>query len=716
MTDDQTMKSQLRHVFKTYFTRPLVWVLGTGVLLLMVALFFQSVGRSGGRSWIAPDLHSMGRWKSLSNQEPSPRDDAADSSRVGTLDLRVAPGLPLPDLQAYSRVRLVRLRGDRISFAQVEQLKTLPHLRSLQIRASDFPPGALVLLAEKLEELEVDAELLTRCADDLPALVHLRLLRTGGVSFNARTIARLPHLRQLVIGPVTAVKNPFSSESESQDAWGRLDMEKAAFQPLIPHSQLREVYADWCPRLEQDRPFLAAVHGYPLYSSHLQSSAVPISFFVMVLLIILLAVQLGAQFQTPAAIVVPGYAAPHQWVAGIVLGTVSTLCVAGMMMTGASLLPALAIVMFVPAYTAVVAELIVLGQDLPGARQSIGLAVGAIVIAPWFFLQLTHQFFPWAQGVEVWFLNGHYPVQAGLILLVNVGVLGFAFSRFPTMARRKLPVIGWGFETPYSLAPGGGNPHLEASKWQNWMEPRLADLTYHAGSFRQQVSLFRKGNPYRPLLFPISYLMGAILFGGLFNFLRSDLLSADLSPFLASFAMIGAILGQMPVILIIMPAIFWFRRRSSFEMEFCRPADRRGFARQLFCGLAADQSPALIPMALLVVIFAILIPSIRGIGAVGAVTFCATGAWLACYAATCASFVFKRNWPVHLSFLTGFILCIFCSGLIGGALVTGRTDPDVSRWFEYSSTKLIALALGINLLLIGLISAMYRKCCEREWG
>jgi hypothetical protein len=701
------MTSPLRSVFSTYTSRPLVWILATAALLLTAVLFYWSLWGTQSSHWTAPDLRRPSPWVFVPNSAvPSYRSPPPVEARTLSLGSRE----PLPDLRDFPNVCAVVLGHGEVPLSDIQQLAALPRLMSLQVNTIKFPAGGLTLLGEQLEELEIDAGFLNEYEDELPALVHLRLLRTGGNALNARTLAaisRIPHLQQLVIGPVTAAMNHFDADSGSQDAWGRLDLPAAAFQPLMEHPHLREVYANWSPRLKNNHPFMTAIHGYPLYSHSKQHVAIALTFFAMFLWSFLLFLQLAAQFLTPGALLIPRFARPHQEAAGIVLGISGATCAGALLLARIRLLPALAIVMLVFSYSALVAEICAASKAAGRLRHALGLLVLVSVLGPLGFLQIAHARYPWIQGMETWFLEGRYPTFALMVLVAEAGILWLAFSHLPLMGRRETALI----PVPEKSALWGncgGIPSAPLPGWLLWAEPHFASFHYQTDSVWRRVSLLRKGNSYHPIIFLVIYLAAGLLMQVLMNNFIQNRLDSNSSPVIWT-----PLLVQIPVMMFVMAAMCWFRRRSSLEMEFCRPHDRREFARNLFAALALDLSVALIPGIVLLVLFARLEPGMTP-AMLGGLLFCGITFWQAMYAAVSACLVFKRRFPIYILWTFAFLPGLMLAGVMGGIAANGHfPDEDWTIMFFQAA---FPFALFVNLLLMGLISLLCRKCAEREWG
>jgi hypothetical protein len=380
------------------------------------------------------------------------------------------------------------------------------------------------------------------------------------------------------------------------------------------------------------------------------------------------------------------------------------------MLAEINLLITLVIVLLVPAYFVLMTELCVAARTDRRAKLALGPLVLFFCIGPLSFLQVAHARYPWIQGLETWFLDGRYPLLAEIVLGLETIVVGLGVLRLPHLGRGQAETV----PVPKTSAMAESFlkiPTVSRSASHRWMEGDFSRFHYQTDSTWRRVTLLRKGSDFRPILILTVYLAAFLLIQVVIS---QNLLRADSSKVIWSVKTFVLPLVQVPFVMFVMAMMVWFRRRSSLEMEFCRPHSRREFAWNLCWALAIDLSSALIPCLGLLV----LMIGMQTAGAVtlGAIVLCVAAVWLGLYAAALACVVFKRRLPVYTVWATAFLLSIAGIGTIGGALASSHRFPGQDAWLLQFSLAVLSGGLPVLLLLIGLIYLLYRQCVEREWG
>lgn len=715
------MISQLMHVFETYWRRPLCLLLAIPILAFAGMLLYSLCTEDVSQRQIGPNPKFAGRFEIMTNGQFNPPIVPGKENEVrrvwvnGNVDAATFTPNKLPQLEYLSWAT------QNVTLADAEFLLKFPHLHSLELACQQLSPGALVALGPQMIELQVPSFLLHAHLNELPALNQLTLLRTDQSQLSADTmagIARIPNLRTLVLERGMFCGMPAGLRMQNVNEFGELNIAPAALEPLTLHPHLQAVFADWSQRLTGDRKLLASVHAYPASYRLKEVFANAPVFFMMLLVSALLVLQLGAQFLNPAAMVVPGYGRSHKLAAILIMVVSSSLCLLGLTSNGISILPAVAITLLSPAVISALICCIHFTPNTTARRYAFYplLKVMAILSIAAFAFVVVNLLIsvppPMYLGMRTWFFAGHYPFATACIVCAELGILSYVALKLERLALDVLetnPAM-IGFSISQLTAKQGVSRSGEGG-WQLWgMDPRGRDLSYHGGLFWKQVLLLRSGNPYRPFQFQLVYLVVMGLMFPVFHYTFGNINRPEANPFQDIRSFIWSNTGQLVVMTLVIPISLWFRRRKSMEMEFCRPVDRQELSRQLFVGLAIDQSFAIIP-AIAFTLYIFSLPQVEA----NTLTIACAAAFIvvlfsAGFAAGTTCFAFKPSWPIYLVTIIGFLGLTMTVGIGSATLVNPAMGPKVAP-----ATLITGIAV-ITVCIWGSIFWLYRRTRNREWG
>lgn len=710
------MKSKLAWIFRTYWISLLGAIPIAIVAAFTVALFYQGVSRRIETSPIEPELMHPQKSLYVNSEERRARLERYSLAGVRTITLTVTPGHLIPDLSEFSDLQALKLSTPRLDSEQFNQITAIPKLKSLLLHVSELPQGGLAELGSRLEELEIPSFVLLEHADELSSLRKLRLLRLDQTAVTAEmfaAVATIPNLKTLVLPVGTFVSVPGGLQIQNVTGYGELEIAEQALRPLIEHPHLREVYARWSPRLEKNHSLLSAVHAYPISYNRHQTRALWLASLLMVTVAATLFFQLAAQFLMSTAMVIPGYLGPHILAAVLILISGATLAVAGMLFSGISFLPATVCALFYPCLLGVIVWLSSPAPDSPLIKR-VAAPLRLILLIGGIWPSMLVEAAPdWLAGLRTWFLASHYPAWTSLILLGELIFLVGTFHQLRPIVLRIQEVnptlVGAQILDLWGRQPGARSSQTTGWPWGG-SDAQLAKLAYHQGDFWKQVALLRLGNPYRPVRLIGMVVILGLLGGALFN---PNQPSGEIMFSWANFKgnpVVGFFLVEAAIMGLAVAASNWFQRRKSLEMEFCWPVNRRDFTRQLFWGLALDQSIALIPLGLLAGYFLWSAPALVNTPYFYSTISLVVATALGAFATGAACFAFQRIWPICVLVVIELFAFIFCAGFLS-LNFNGRRGP---LWLMPSLLTLSALLLAILAVLF--TARMYRKCRDREWG
>lgn len=712
------MIHRLFHIYRTYWTRPLCLLLALPLLFSFWMLAYESYSYDAQVAEVVPNRKYSGRIASFQRGQFQPPIPPGREAEVRTLWVNDDDLTSAISPEQFHNVECISWEHTNISVSDAEFLLKFPKLQSVDLACQQISSGVLRTLAPRIEELQIPSHLLLKHQDELSALEKVHQLRVDQSQLTADAIvamSTIPNLRTIVFDRGLMGIMPIGTPTPNINKWGELDLPHSAFTPLIRHPHLREVFADWSPQLLANRKFLAEVHGYPATFPRLPEFDGVAVIFAMTVLSGLLAVQLGAQFLNPSAMVIPNYGRSHKLAALLLLTATAGVAICGLMSTQVAFLPALSISLLIPSSIAVILHCAILFVKIT-KREGPALVMrftAIIAIATLFSIikSVAELSSPALLGMRTWYFAGHYPIAAIGIICFELVILCNLFIRLER----------------YLLRVTEAHPQLAAAfifhsrehrrTQQNTLNPlaawgldrRFQNLSFHHGSFWQQVKLMRWGSPYMPVKLLMSFLIGFGLFMPFFQmfFIQPGAGRAQ-SPI--PFWNFHFFIGQISVMMLAMPIPFWFQRRKSLEMEFCHPVNRRTLSRLLFTSLAIDQSFAIIP-ATAFSTYLLTLPQVSDSTTtlpITSILFITVFSF--CYFVGATTFAFRSTWPFYLSSILGFI-CLFVGTIAVSAILFAPTlVPQISA--EILLGGLTALTLGLWAAILWLM----KKTREREWG
>ncbi len=699
------MKPQLYQVFRTYWSRPLLIVIGLVSLCLTAGLFYQS--QNNDNFSLSPQLKrpglykhaDSGKWKSFL------KDEKLDEIR--SLSLHILSPDDNPDLSQLSELESLQIYAPNLTPELLNEIQSLKKLTSLSLLDTgmgvtktefEIPEEFFKKLGPQLQELDIIASNRTPFGDikGVENLENLELLKISGKDMTLESfqaIKRLPRLKYLVI--------VFSVSLEGEH--GKLLLE------LKNHPTLERIYASWFRSIEDGPASIRMLPLYQLSYSRGKVAGIQLGLFLMLSIMLILFLQLWSLFISPAAIVIPGYAIAHRRAAFVILGGGVFVTVVGLMLTGIAWLPAIAITLIIPTFGAMIA---LASQSrsgiIRGAGLLLGISIGLIIggQATLFTGDLLRYGRYYAE-----FTLGDYPLFTCLLLITQLFVIAIILRRLPNITRR--------INERYAILPGFSPWDVEKqqrallSRGSSWrtrlIDFRPRDVQYHQGSMWKQTKLWRLGNPFRPLLFIVGMLgmAGLFLIGSVYGGFYQT--APD---FLPSFLALN-FLFQTTFVTSIMAAGHWYRRCKHLELETMRPVGRKNLVRQLFLALAIDQSFAIIA-GLFFGFFAISLSASRiEADAIYTFVFIFVAAVLWMYAIGTTIFGIKRAWVIWTVDISTCALLLAIIIRIAYE-VSGRTKGPIAPYDQFLITT-SACTITITAAIV-MITFMYRKALQREWG
>lgn len=706
--------NQYKQILKTYWQRPLVLLL---MVILLLSFVYLAVGRVGGNvTQIGPRPHAPGRIERVYTDSDTPKPaekknlqtysefvEHVDPQDVVALSLTPLHGSdPLPDLSPFQNLVYLDLGGFLLTDANVNQICQLPKLDALVINQHRLPAGALQRFGTKVSQLQMLALTLEEHRDEAPQMSNVKLLVLN--LFDAapdilETVVQIPHLQQLTL----LVPQNIRGQSRTAQAWNYIDLNEQQIALLRNHPTLKEVYANWFymdhVRKIKKSAFLP-VRALPIAYSNNKIQAISGTVFSMVILFSIVSLQLWAHFISPAARVVPHYLVPHRRVAVGIFSAAALLFGLALLRYSFGILPSLNLVLFSPAFCC----LIVIAQ-LSGKTYLKWLTVPMIVSLFWFFLLFTYQAFKTIASTAIWFLWGQMPILSLIILGIEIAFIFWSLT--------KLSAVTDLVNESYTSVPAFSPWDSQRSKQLQWkknnrlffwlIDHGITGLKYRGASTWNMVHLWRQGNSFRPLA-ALTFFVLVAFFGLLFQGMRWYLTGEELFPH--NRIPLSVIFGGPCGMAILLPAITWWQRRKSLEVESMRPVSRKNFVKQLYLSLALDHW-----LAVICLIGLSLFDAPRGVTEVlGMFLLFGIAAPLWLIGMSSSVLAFKRSWVIVFNMIVLMVLPI---AFFASIVVFNNSNPvggpeDVQLLIQMGLAAITA-AIGLNVL-------MYFTVLKREWG
>lgn len=712
--------NQYKQIFKTYWQRPLI-VLFT-VLLLPIVLVLALGETSGNVMQISARPHAPDRIERVyTDSKKTNHKNEQDLQTLSDLLERVDPkdvtalnimrlnvDDPLPDLSPFQNLVYLDLGGFNLTEADVDQICDLPKLDALVISGTKFPAGTIQRIGQKVSQLELLALTLESHLDEISQMSKVKLLALYLVNASPdllNYVVEIPQLQQLTLVESQLIE-PRGWTPRRTQAWDTIDLNEHQIALLRNHPTLKDVYANWF-FMKRSRKFnestLLPVRALPITYSKNKIEAIGWTMFAMALLFSLVSIQTWAHFISPAARVVPHYLVPHRRVAVGIFFVVVMLLWLILLRYDFGILPSLSLILFLPAICCFFS-----GAGLAGNKFQQWLMVPMVFLFFIFIPNLSSLVFQNIASTAIWFLWGQMPVFTLAIITVEILLIVWCLS--------KLQFISTFANETYSTVPAYSPWDLQRSKQIQWKKKNrlffwiidrgTAGLKYSGGSTWKMLSLWRQGNTVRPMMILI-FLFFIIFFGLLFEGIRCFFTGQEL--FTNKLGSLSGLFASPCGIAVILPAVIWWQRRKSLEIESMRPISRNKFVKQLYLSLALDHW--------LAVICLIGISATRLFDAPGGTTevlgflllFGIAGPlWL--LGINSAVLVFKQSWMIVLCMFILYVLPIAFFATIAvlnsDNPVGGVQDMQLLFMTAYSS---IAIAIGLNV-------TMYFAALKREWG
>ena len=714
-----TKSNQYAQIFKTYWQRPLIVLFA---LLLLPIVLLLAMGKTDGNVMqIGPRLHAPSRIERVYTDSKNVKhDDKKNIQTLSELLERVDPEEVtalnmmqlrdddrLPDLSPFENLVYLELDSFELTDANVDQICDLPKLDALVYTGTRLPQGAIKHLGQKVSQLKLLALTLEAHPDEIPRMSKVKILAlylTNASPDLLNYVVEIPHLQQLTLINSNLVEFSRRYPSKPQ-AWEYIDLNEQQIALLRNHSTLKEVYADWFYMQHHgkfDEGAFQPVRALPITYSINKLKAIDWIMFAMALLFSLLSTQIWGHFISPAAKVVPNYLVLHRRVAVAIFLVVVLILWLILLRYEFGILPSLSLILFLPAICCQFSVAI-----LSGNRFQQWLMVPAIYFIFLLLLNLSKLVFHNFASTAIWFLSGQMPIPTLIIIVIE-----FIFI---TWSLTKLSAITALVNETYSNTPAFSPWDPKRAKQIQWktmnksflgfIDRGTTGLKYCGGSTWQMVHLWRQGNSFRPMMTLIIFL-GVIFFGLVFHGIRCLITGQELIPKNpGSFEVVFAAPMGFAIIL---PAVIWWQRRKSLDVESMRPISRHKIVKQLYLSLALDHWVVVICM------IGINIPglfeALNGkTEALGFLLFGIAGLlWMIGISSTVL--VFKRSWVIVLNM---FVLSLLPIAVLAPVAILNSDNPpdgvqDVQLLIQIACMSIVA-AIGLNVV-------MYRVFLKREWG
>ena len=713
------MKTQItlyKQILKTYWQRPLILLLTALFLVFYLSLVFGPTGGNviqvGARPQAPGRIYtalSSNPEKSRHFQTLSDLLKSVDPAEIRSLSLtKMNTNDLLPDLRPFRNLVYLDLSDFELTQANVDQICQLPKLDALVLMDSRLPSGALQRFGEKVSQLEILASALEASPTEIPKMSKVKLLALHLVNASSKVleyVTQIPQLQQLTL---VRSRNYDASHQQAskRQPWQDIDFSAEQIALLRNDSTLKEVYANWflMKRIRGfDESTLLPVRALPITYSKSKLSAIKTTVFLSAMLFAILALQLWAHFISPAARLVPNYLVPHRRIAVWILSTATLLLCLVLLRYDVGLLPALSIVLLLPAMCCLFA-VIQLSKNTYAQWLLPPMVLTFLLFIPLF----SETGFKAIASTAIWFLRGNMLELAMTIITIEVLLIAWSLTKLPAITE----MANEGFLTTPAFSPWD-RERLQQKQWQKpgnpftWLLDRgISELHYSDRSTWKMVRLWQRGNTFRPiimLLFLGMICFISLLFQGIISFMKGEVLFTQppllLAGGLTSLCSIGAIL----------PAIIWWRRRKSMAVESLRPVNRKTLVKQLYLFMALDHACLVIGL--------LIIPVLLAKNAAGGIVEIlslllliglATPLWIVGINATVI--VFKQAWVIVGS--------MFVLYTIAGALVI---TPIIWHYNLQSGDTLSLqyLCVAVFAAIAGAICLnlfMYYAALKREWG
>lgn len=699
---------QCRWVLWTYLTRPAAWGVAAVVALYACGHLWFISDQKGSRdrslpmvmrpmhSWVWPQGEEL-RQLSLLFARQTPQ---SIRSLSYSLTLPRTPGKTLlpNELNQMDHMQSFKLQG--LALAGPREIQQGWTFDSQDIRLFDkaplnhmefthclFAPGTLADLGRKhdISKLSIDQESLTGHIEELREFKLLQHLELKNVPLNAELIAtvrQLPQLRILSIKDVPA---------------GQLTQE--ALLPLRDHPTLTWVFADWSRLgLAEDgiREVMRPVRALPEKTSRSSTAPLIFSQFLMLAAMLLIMLQLHAQFSPETSMLVPRFAAPHLVVPMVIISLALLASLANAFLsTGLPTLPIVALNLY---FVALVSVGFLAGNVVGGAGGRffgmfiyiIGYQLGTVWLGLIFEIMAARMY---------WFLLGEQPLLTVGIIAWELSLAALACWRLRTLSRSLAE------QSPAAVRMGNFCRPQDAAcaptpYAPNWMLVRPKHLGWHGGNAAKRRALWQAGMNFQP----VSLVKGFFVVCPVV-LLVEYLFYAPPTVLRMTFLMIANMLGLMAPLFTIQS---WTIRMALVQQEFVHPINRRDFASDLILTYLRSCWPVLLA---LLPTFGIDLWVGTPLLTMFAKLTLALGCVTLCLSLTLLHFAMPRRW------WTGVVIGL-ASVLPMQFLMVGNTIAADALSAQANQFNVEILLTGLVLLAAGGLLGywLYGRTVEREWG
>jgi hypothetical protein len=709
-----------RQILKTYWQRPLLLLLSalflSGWLTLVWGPTSGNVMRVGARP------RKPGPSATVITGAVTPHDDRGrtpqtfadlmqrvDPAEIRSLYLtRVKTDDPLPDLRSFRNLVFLSLNGFELTADEAEQICQLPRLDGLELLEPMLHPGVLERVGRKVSQLELLSPALESHADEIPQMTQVKLLAVHLLNASPaflEQVTRLPALKQLTLltSEGAVINGPLPQRPQTLD---QIDLSPEQLALLRDKPTLNEVYANWF-LMRRLRGFtdatLLPVRALPVTYSKYRLNAFRGAVFLSAILFAVLALQLWAHFITPAARLTPDYLVPHRRLAVGILVAGTLLISLPLLRQEIGVLPALSLTLLLPG----LGSLFLIAQ-LSRKPFWQWASVPLVVLVVPFLTIFSNPLLQVKTAEVIWYLRGHLPWQALMIITGEVLCIAWLLIRFPVITEQvheasdRLPAF-----SPWNQANSPERQGQQAGQsLLKLFDPSPDKLQLSHRSIWQMAHLWRLGNAYRPraLLVVLIYVL---FFGWLYQWLTSLLTGepaiSQSRPLVVSLFYFYSIIG------ILQPPLIWWQRRRSMASEALHPVSRTTLVKQLYLGLALDHS--FLVTGLLIML------ALQGFDLTSRMSeFCsllllvglAAPLWI--IGTNAAVIVFERAWIIIGSMFGLYLFAILSVAAVLTWYLRSQVDSVHAGLFLFIATfTAITIALGLNVL-------MYRAALKREWG
>ncbi len=689
------MNKQLYQVFRTYWRRPVLLLIGGVALLLAVALLLTGwFWRSSGYE-LAPEIHlsrdnifiySQDWKKDLAGRRPS---------QIDSVYLSDSAGEQLVDLSQFASVSTLDFRTQELTPERLAQLDSLQRLQNLDMHAKSIPAGTWTALGSRLKRLEVSSRLLREHADEMPQLAQLRMLRIERDALNRKTlsvVAKIPNLQTLVLSSGVVDLNPApGAKPTPPPTW-----DPAQLAPLKDHPHLQSIFVNAPFPPARTTPELPGVVLYHATTSLAQHSILMYPVYFSVAITIIVALQAWAHFAMQHSVTIPGYHRPHQLAAILVLAGGSLVATLLLMNAQIALLPAIGIALSIPTLAMVtLVGSLARSKLIRGICVPLGISAGVLIWLP----ALGSYLSPTVAGEMEWFLLGTtWKLALGLVV-VAVTLLAICFQQLPHMTRQiyERSSMHPGF-SPWDPQQQRRATFSTKNWWQALWDRTTPYPKLAGSSLWQQAKLWQLGNVYRPLAMLVIF---GVAFLGMSLLMEGGRLNSSLQ---------FGFLFQMGAMAVVLPLGIWYRRFRSLQIESLRPIGRRELIQQLFTALARDQLWALIPVLLgMGYLLFTLQEEFTQADSIAFVPLPLV-ALVWGYALSTSIFAIRQIWILVAYFILMTVVPIALLFAMGILL-------DSQGWpFAQQISLLYALAVAALVISVVIIRITYTRALQREWG